>query len=53
MRVVHIKNHSATSLEDLPRALTFDEAAVIQSFRRDPQQFDDDDGEGMRVFDLT
>lgn len=33
--------HPATSLEDLPRALTFDEAAVIQSFKRDRQQFDD------------
>lgn len=33
--------HPATSLEDLPRALTFDEAAVIQSFKRDREQFDD------------
>ncbi|MBB3183596.1 hypothetical protein FHR95_001137 [Halomonas fontilapidosi] len=33
--------HPATSLEDLPRALTFDEAAVIQSFKRDRPQFDD------------
>ena len=33
--------HPATSLEDLPRALTFDEAAVIQSFKRDRSQFDD------------
>ncbi|MDR9440775.1 MAG: hypothetical protein RI841_14945 [Halomonas sp.] len=33
--------HPAASLEDLPRALTFDEAAVIQSFKRDRQQFDD------------
>ncbi|MGM0537567.1 MAG: hypothetical protein ACQEUN_06455 [Pseudomonadota bacterium] len=33
--------HPAVSLEDLPRALTFDEAAVIQSFKRDRQQFDD------------
>lgn len=33
--------HPATSPEDLPRALTFDEAAVIQSFKRDRKQFDD------------
>ncbi|MDW7747092.1 hypothetical protein [Halomonas sp.] len=33
--------HPATSLDDLPRALTFDEAAVIQSFKRDRKQFDD------------
>ncbi|SEK56731.1 hypothetical protein [Halomonas daqiaonensis] len=33
--------HPAASLEDLPRALTFDEASVIQSFKRDRQQFDD------------
>ncbi len=32
--------HPVVSLEDLPRALTFDEAAVIQSFKRDRQQFD-------------
>ncbi|WP_280546559.1 MULTISPECIES: hypothetical protein [unclassified Halomonas] len=33
--------HPATSVEDLPRALTFDEEAVIQSFKRDRPQFDD------------
>ncbi|MBF7051859.1 hypothetical protein IOC61_00815 [Halomonas sp. KAO] len=41
---VHIglgPKHPATSLEDLPRALTFDEASVIQSFKQDRQQFDD------------
>jgi len=33
--------HPATSLEDLPRALSFDETAVIQSFKRDRELFDD------------
>jgi len=33
--------HPASSLADLPRTLTFDEAAVIQSFKRDRAQFDD------------
>lgn len=33
--------HPARSLEDLPRTLTFDEAAVIQTFKRNRQQFED------------
>ena len=33
--------HPAGSLDDLPRTLTFDEAAVIHSFKQDRQQFDD------------
>ncbi|WP_027962711.1 hypothetical protein [Halomonas halodenitrificans] len=33
--------HPATTLAELPRALTFDEASVIQSFKQDQQQFDD------------
>lgn len=41
MRIGLGPKHPATSLEDLPRALTFDEAAVIQSFKRDRKQFDD------------
>lgn len=33
--------HPAGSLADLPRALSFDEAAVIQSFKQDRRQFED------------
>ncbi|MEQ6918424.1 hypothetical protein [Halomonas aquatica] len=33
--------HPASSLEDLPRALSFDEASVIQSLKRDRALFDD------------